>query len=104
MALTGRLPSRVGAVMSESAGTTTQRHGETAETLRRSTDLVVERLGDELIVLDEQAAVAHALSGRAADVFLACAEPTTVSDLVRRFGDDDETAASISKLIELRLF
>jgi len=68
--------------------------------LARSDELVVEELGDELLVYDQTTNQAHSLGAAAARVWRACDGKTDVDALGPEMGLDHETVARA--LIELR--
>jgi hypothetical protein len=68
--------------------------------LARSEDLVVEELGDELLIYDLSRDEAHSLGATAARVWKACDGKTKVAELGAQLGVDDETVADA--LVQLR--
>ena len=59
--------------------------------LARSTDLIVEELGDEVLIYDTAIDRGHSLSPEAARVWRACNGKTPVEELSSRLGLDQET-------------
>jgi DNA-binding transcriptional ArsR family regulator len=57
----------------------------------RTDELVVEEVGDEVLVYDERTAAAHCLSGPAGAVWRACDGQTTIDEIAARIKLDHET-------------
>jgi hypothetical protein len=59
--------------------------------LARSTDLIIEELGDEVLVYDTKIDRGHSLSPEASKVWRACNGTTSAEELSARLGLDSET-------------
>jgi len=72
--------------------------------LARSDELILEELGEELLVYDQVSNRAHCLGGRAATVWRACDGQKTVADLSAETGLDSELVSqALAELSECRL-
>jgi hypothetical protein len=61
--------------------------------LARSTDLIVEELGDEVLIFDTEANRGHSLSAAAAEVWRSCDGETSAEELGANLGLDSDTVA-----------
>jgi hypothetical protein len=72
--------------------------------LARSSDLVVEPVGDELIVFDSERNVAHSLNGIAARVWQACDGARDLDALAAHCGADEQTVRlALERLRDVQL-
>jgi hypothetical protein len=75
-----------------------------ARPLARSDGLVVEALGDELLVYDRDTDQAHSLDPAAAEIWRACDSTATPADIAARLNlDEAAVQASLKHLAELDL-
>lgn len=73
--------------------------------LARSVDLVVEEVGDEVLVYDEQTAAAHCLTKQAAAVWRTCDGQRTADQIAIKLEMDPETVArALEELERCELF
>jgi hypothetical protein len=72
--------------------------------LARSDDLLIEEVGDELLVCDQSSKRAHSLNPFAARVWQACDGETTTEELVGKLGSDtDSVAHALAELSDCQL-
>ena len=72
--------------------------------LARSEDLLIEEVGDELLVCDESNNRAHSLNALAASVWAACDGETTTDQLVEKLNSDrDSIAHALAELSDSEL-